>query len=61
MQENTSDQVAIGFSFVSDCWESGASFLDQPQHNKGKPMQSRIILDTQLKIALGEEEKIIEG
>ena len=30
-RQNADDQVASGFSFVSDWWESGASFLDQSQ------------------------------
>ena len=41
-RQNADDQVASGFSFVSDWSESGASFLDQSQSKvKGKQTNHR--------------------
>ena len=52
-QEDMSDQVAIGFSFVSDSLRGWGKF-SRPitGHSEDKPMQSRITFDTQLKVAL---------
>ena len=53
VRENASDQVAIGFSFVSD-WLRGWREFSKPiiERSEAKPMQSRITFDTQMKIAL---------
>ena len=55
-RENARDQIAIGFSFASD-WLRGWREFSRPitKHSKAKLMQSRIIFDTQLKIALTTE------
>ena len=52
-RENASDQVAIGFSFASDCLRGWRGFSKPiTERSKAKPMQSRIKFDTQLKIVL---------
>ena len=52
-RENASDRVAIGFSFAFD-WLRGWREFSRPitERRKAKPMQFRIAVNTQLKIAL---------
>ena len=58
-RENTSDQVAIGFSFACD-WLRGWREFYRPitERSEAKPMQSQITFDTRLKIALKSREKV---
>ena len=52
-RENASDQVAIGFGFGSDWLRRWHEFSGPIMgRTEAKPMQSRITLDTQVKIAL---------
>ena len=52
-RENAHDQVTIDFSLYLIGWEDSASFSGPiTAQSKAKPKQSRIISDTQLKIAL---------
>ena len=52
--------MAIGFSFVSD-WLRRWREFSRPitEHSKAKPMQSRITFDTQLKITLSVNDKLV--
>ena len=50
-RENGGDQVVMVFSLHLIGWEDGASFLDRSQ-SEVKAKQSRITLDTQLKVVL---------
>ena len=65
-RENASDQVAIGFSFASErvlILKGKQELNSRPitELSKGKPMQSRITFDTQLKITISFEENIPSG
>ena len=59
-RENAGDQVVICVSFSSDWLREWCKFSEPiTKQSKGKPMQSKITFDPQLKIALTVELSLV--